>query len=190
MTNEMGISVADCDAGKKQWYVMRDLKPRNAKDPAYKLIDGFGLRYFTPMKWVVSESQNGKKERKYVPIVQDLLFVYETRAVLDPIVDSTKHLQYRFKRGGGRQALMTVADAEMERFINAVNSDNAPLIYTPSELTPDMIGREIIVNGGPMDGVRGRLLKMRGSRKRRLIVELKGFFVAAVEVNPDYVQLV
>lgn len=85
---------------------------------------------------------------------------------------------------------MTVADAEMERFINAVNSDNAPLIYTPSELTPDMIGREIIVNGGPMDGVRGRLLKMRGSRKRRLIVELKGFFVAAVEVNPDYVQLV
>ena len=168
---------------------MRDLKPRNAKNPAYKVIDELGLRYFTPMHWVVINGKNGKKERVHIPVIQDLLFIYESRDVLDPVVETTQKLQYRFKRGAGPQAVITIPQSDMERFIRAVGSDKTPIYYTPAELTPEMIGKEIIVKGGPMDGYQGKLLKMQGSKKRRLIVELKGFLAAAVEVNPDYIQL-
>ena len=34
-----------------QWFVMRDLKRGNAKQPAYKLLDELKIRFFTPMVW-------------------------------------------------------------------------------------------------------------------------------------------
>jgi len=173
----------------KQWYVMRDLKPRNSKLPAYKLIEGLGLRCFTPKHWVVSEKKNGKRVKEYIPVIQDLLFIHEKRSVLDPIVESAEKLQYRYKRGAGQRALMTVPEKEMDHFINAVNSDNSPIYYSLSELTPDMIGKEIIVNGGLLDGYKGTLLKIQGSKKRRLIVKLNGYIAVAVEINPDYIQV-
>lgn len=53
-----------------------------------------------------------------------------------------------------------------------------------------MYGKEIEVIGGPLDGYRGRLLSMRGTRKRRLVVEIPDFLAAAVEVQPEYIQYV
>ena len=32
----------------KQWYVMRDLKRINAKEPAYKLLEGKKMEVFVP----------------------------------------------------------------------------------------------------------------------------------------------
>lgn len=125
-----------------------------------------------------------------MPVIQNLLFAYDVKENLDPIIAGCNTLQYQYKRGCGSATPMTVSDSEMDYFINAVNNDPSPVYYSPGELSPDMIGKEIIVNGGPLDGYRGKLMKIQGSRKRRLIVEIKKFIVAAVEVNPDYVQFV
>lgn len=173
----------------KQWYVLRDFKKRNAKTPGYKLLSDLGIKSFTPMHWIVSTRQ-GKRVREYVPVIQSLLFAYDTKETLDPIIEKDSALQFQFRRGAGKNYFMTVPDAEMERFINAVNNDPSPIYFTPEELTPDKIGKEIIVNGGPLNGYSGVLLKMRGTRKRRLLVKIEGFLAAAVEVNPDFVQLV
>ncbi len=173
----------------KQWFVLRDFKKWNAKTPAYKELPKLGIRCFTPMHWIVSTRQNVRK-REYVPVIQNLLFAYDTRVVLDPIIEKENSLQYQYKRGGGSASPMTVPDSEMERFINAVNNDPSPIFYSPDELTSDMLGKEIVVSGGPLDGYRGKLVKLQGSKKRRLIVEIQGFIAAAVEVNPDYIQFV
>ena len=50
-------------------------------------------------------------------------------------------------------------------------------------------GRMIRIEGGPLDGYEGRLLSIRGSRVKRLIVEIPGLLVAAVEVDPVYIRL-
>ena len=43
---------------------------------------------------------------------------------------------------------------------------------------------------GALDGIEGLLLKIRGSGKKRLLVELPGILAAAVEIrNADYIQL-
>ena len=36
------------------WFVMRDLKRCNAKQPAYKLFKDLGMEVFTPMVWKLS----------------------------------------------------------------------------------------------------------------------------------------
>lgn len=168
-----------------QWFVMRDLKRRNAKMPAYKLFDNLKIRFFTPMVWSLV-TRHGKRIKEEVPFIQDLLFVHDTRQVVDPIVEKYDTVQYRYVRGGYKIP-MTVREADMQRFIDAVNSAENPQYYTPKEITPDMIGRKVRIVGGPLDGYEGNLQKMQGARTRRLFVELPNLLAAAVEVQPEYI---
>ena len=157
------------------WFVLRDLTRPNAKRPAYRLLEEKGIEVFTPMRWQLVE-RKGKRIREEVPLLHDLLFAHTTCACMDPIVEEISTLQYRYLRGGYRKP-MTVGHAEMNRFIRAVHSDDSPRYFLVEELTPAMYGYE------------GRLLSIRGARVKRLIVEIPGLLVAAVEVDPEYIRL-
>lgn len=170
------------------WYVMRDLKRPNAKQPAWSWLSGEGFDVFTPLVWKAGE-QGGRRVRKQVPAVHGLLFVRSTRERLDPIVDRTATLQYRYVRGAAQGTPMTVPVADMDRFIGAVTSTISTEYFQPGEVTPGMYGRRIRIVGGPLDGYEGHLLSVRGLRRRKLIVELPGLLTAAVEVAPDLIQL-
>ena len=173
---------------KASWFVMRDLKRANAKLPAYKLLQEKNIQVFTPMRWYLSE-EKGKKVRKQVPCVRDLLFVYDRRDTLDPIVELIPTLQYRWLRNSYREP-MTVPDTEMERFIRAVGSTVSPKYFLPEEITPNMLNRKIRIVGGPLDGYEGTLLTTRGSKVKRLLVELPDLLAVGVEVNPEYIQVI
>ena len=170
-----------------RWYVMRDLKRVNAKQPAYMELKGMGMEVFVPMKQHL-KMKKGVRVREEVPFIPDLLFVHEARTNLDLAVEKTPTLQYRWLRNTWREP-MTVADKDMERFIKAVSSTEFPQYYLPEEVTPEMYRRRIRIVGGTLDGYEGRLLTTRGSKVRRLLVELKGFLAVGVEVNPEYIKL-
>ena len=187
--NQAGIEILpETTDEPKIWFVMRDLKRSNANFPAYKLLESLGVTHYTPMHWVLA-TRGGQKKREYRPFIPDLLFVYETRKNLDAIVSKTPALQYRFVKGGAYREAMVVPEAEMNRFMHAVGSVGNPRYYLPSEITSDMCKRRIRIVGGNMDGYEGRLLSVRGSRVKRILVELPTWLVAAVEVNPEYIQI-
>lgn len=173
------------DAKQLKWFVMRDLKRPNAKTPAYKFLQGQGMEVFTPL---YPPHLNKKRELEEKPVIHGLLFVHDTQENLDPVVDKLPTLQYRYLPKK-RRTPMTVPDAEMSRFIHAATVTDAPCYYLPQEITPNMCGRRIRVIGGPLDGYEGKLLTTRGSKIKRLLVELPGFLSVGVEVNPDYIQL-
>lgn len=174
------------------WYVLRDLKRPNSLHPAYLALQDEKFRLqdklFIPMKQKVC-SRQGKKEVKYVPYMNDLIFIHERREVLDAILDEVTSLQYRYVKGGRQNEPMKVRHADMERFIQAVLSADRVEYYSPQEVSPQLYGKHIRIIGGRLDGFEGRLLTQRGSRKKRLIVDLPGFLSATIEVNPAYIQL-
>ena len=170
-------------------YVMRDLKRPNAKLPAYKQLSDEHLEVFTPMQWRL-KLKNGKRIREEVPFMQDLLFIHDTREVLDLFVRKIPTLQYRYQKGGGYCQPMMVADLDMERFIRAVRGSENPKYYLPEEISDTMYGRMIRIIGGPFEGYEGRLLTTRGSKVKRLLVELPNFFSVGVEVNPDLIEII
>lgn len=139
-----GIPAADAalpdEHDRLKWFVMRDLKRCNARLPAYRLFKELGIEAFTPMVWKLSV-RHGKRCREKVPFMQDLLFVHDTRHSIDSVVESYNTIQYRYVRGGYRIP-MTVRDADMQRFIHAVESSESPRYYTPDEISSDMIGRK------------------------------------------------
>ena len=185
--NHDQVIASATDEGKL-WFVMRDLTRSNAKLPAYKLLEQEGIRCFTPMVQKVF-IRDGKSERRCVPYIHDLVFAYERREVLDPVVAAVPTLQYRYVRNAYCQP-MTVRDDDMERFIRAVRSSDAPRYYRPDEITPDMLRRRVRIIGGRLDGYEGFLLTVRGSKVKRLLVELPTLLTAAVEVEAEFVEVV
>ncbi len=170
-----------------QWYAMRDFTRPNAKLPAYKLLAQEGLEVFTPMKEQL-KIRNGRRIRESVPVLHDLLFVHGLRDDIDPIVDKTETLQYRYKRGVQRTPI-TIDEEEMQRFIHAVRTSDRQKYFLPGELTSDMYGHQVRIIGGPLDTFDGKLLKLRGSKKKYLIVELQGLLSVGVEVSPEFITL-
>ena len=170
-----------------QWYVMRDLTRTNAQYPAYRMLRDKGMECFTPMTSRLSV-KNGKRMREQVPFIHDLVFVYATREELDPIVERTPTLQYRFLRNTYRTP-MTVREKEMNAFIGVVSTVETPQYYRPEEITADMYRRKIRIIGGQLEGYEGYLLSVRGSKTKRLLVELPTLPAASVEVEPEYIQL-
>lgn len=168
---------------------MRDLKRRNSNSLAIHDLGNAGLEVFTPMTQMIM-TIGGQRQRRDVPVIQDLLFVHEAKDAIDPYVEMYPTLQYRYLFGKTKDEPMTVRNDEMEKFIFAVGNTEAPKFYRPGELTESMYGRKVRIMGGMLDHYEGRLLSVKGMRKRRLIVELPGLITAAVEVEPDYIQII
>lgn len=168
---------------------MRDLKRRNSNSLAIHELTNAGFEVFTPLTQMIM-TIGGRRQRREVPVIQDLLFIHETREALDPLVARCHTLQYRYVSGHRQNEPMIVRDKEMNQFMLAVTSTKKTVYYRPGELTNMMYGKKIRIVGGMLDGFEGRLLSVKGMRKRRLIVEIPGLITAAIEVEADYIQVI
>ena len=177
------------NCSENQWFVMRDRKRRTSNTLAIHDLVKAGMEVFTPMTQMVMKI-GGRLQRRDVPVIQDLLFVHEAKELLDLVVERTPTLQYRYQRGKTKDEPTIVRSEEMERFIFAVCNTETPKYYKPGELTGAMYGKSIHMLGGRLNGYEGRLLSLKGLRKRRLIVELPGLLAAAVEVESEFIQII
>lgn len=180
----------DVTSDASLWYVLRDLTRYNAKMPGYKLLEKEGIKSFTPMHSVL-RNKDGRNIRVREPVVRSLVFAYSSKEILDTLTGMYPTLQFRYVYGKSINDPMIVPKKDMDRFIRAVESStNEPVYYSPEEIPPDKYGREVRIIGGDLDGYTGRLLRMQGSKVKRLIVELPGFFAAGVEVRPEYIRFI
>ena len=183
-----GESVTAPGDRQPHWFVMRDLKRANAKMPAYRQFMEANIEVFTPMHTIL-KTVKGRQRKVQEPFIRDLLFVHDTRAAIDPIVEVTPTLQYRYERGKGYKVPMVVRDADMNRFIMAVTTAKSTKFFTPGELSPAMIGKSVRITGGTLEGYTGKLLKISGSRAKRILVQLEGILAAGVEVETQFVEV-
>ena len=174
---------------EKYWYALRDLKRSNAIYPAYKQLRELGIEVFTPMKWRMTK-RNGRQFGREVPVMPDLLFAHDTRKILDPIVAQTPTLQYRFKKGGTYCEPIIVPEEDMNRFIGAVRAAEEPKYYSAEEIDSLMTGKNIRIVGGAMDGQEGKLLTVRGSKVKRIVIKLPNLLAVSVKVEDEYIQII
>lgn len=172
-----------------QWYALRDLKRANAKHRAWEILSDKGFEVFTPMHWKLISKKGGGKIRVRVPVIYDLLFVYSDRESLDSEIQKIETLQHRFVKGCGGNPLVVPA-SDMQRFIHAVTNSESVKYYSPSEITSAMKGKYVHIIGGVLNGYEGLLLSVRGSKVKRLVVELPNLITAGIEVNPEYIKVI
>ena len=175
-----------------RWYVLRDLARPNAKNPAYKELQTMPEMedcVFIPMKQRVF-IESGKRVARSVPYMSDLIFVHKTKETLDPIVRRMPLLQFRYVRGGKQYEVMSVSHIEFERFRHAVMQTENVEYFSYEEVSPQLYGRHIRIIGGQLDGFEGRLMSKRGSKHKRLLIDLQECNLsAAIQVETEYIQL-
>ena len=176
-----------------RWFVLRDLARPNAKNPAYKQLQAMPDMencVFVPLKQHVF-TEFGKQVVRYVPYMPDLVFVHKSREELDPIVSRMALLQYRFVRGGKQFEAMTVPHDAMLKFMEAIRQADDVEYYSYDEVSPLLYGKQIRIIGGRLNGVTGRLMSKRGSKSKRLLIDLQECNLsAAILVETEYIQLV
>ena len=175
-----------------RWYVLRDLARPNAKNPAYKQLlemPEMAGCVFVPLKQHVYK-EFGKRVVRLVPFMPDLVFVHKSREELDPIVNMIPLLQYRYVRGGKQFEAMTIHHNDIERFMQAVAETDMVEYYSYDEVSPQLYGKPIRIIGGRLNGFEGRLMSKKGSRHKRLLIDLKECNLsAAIHVQSDYIQI-
>ena len=178
--------MAPPEAATPCWYVMRDLSRSHALNPAYKVLKEAGLEIFTPMVRKTI-TRRGKRRIVEVPYMADLIFIHASQQTIDPWLRMLPRLQYRFMKGFHNRR-MTVPEAEMQQFITAVERVPQAAYIDPELITPQMYGRTVRIIGGELIGYEGRLLKVRGTRKRRFIVSIPGLIAATVDLDPAHIE--
>jgi ribosomal protein L24 len=78
----------------------------------------------------------------------------------------------------------------MNRFIGAVQAAEEPKYYSVEEIGAVMKGKRIRVVGGPMNGYEGKLLSVRGSKVKRIVIELPNLLAVSVKVEDEYIQII
>ena len=175
-----------------RWYVLRDLARPNAKNPAYKRLQAMPEMkdcVFIPMKQRIFR-EFGKRVVRFIPFMPDLVFVHKSKEELDPIVRDMELLQYRYVRGGKQFEAMSVRAEELKKFKDAVEHTDNVEYYSYEEVSPRIYGKQIRIIGGRLNGFEGRLMSKRGSRSKRLLIDIQECNLsAAFQVESDYIQL-
>ena len=175
-----------------RWYVLRDLARPNAKQPAYKQLQAMpemADSVFIPMIQRVF-SEFGKPVVRVVPYMPDLIFVHKSKKELDPIVSKIALLQYRYVRGGRQFEAMSVRAQDFEKFRNAVEQTDNVEYYSYEEVSPQLYGKQIRIIGGRLNGFEGRLMSKKGSKSKRLLIDLQQCNLsAAIQVESEFIQL-
>ena len=171
---------------QKNWYVMRSLFRTELKMRAK--LEAANIESFVPTtsRLVVL---HGRKKSIETPIVSNLIFVHSDTTTLQPFLDRDSRFQYIFVKGGKQHERMVVRDEDMQNFIRAVEAYEKPLYFKPSELELER-GTHVRVIGGPLDGMTGVYLKVKGARSKRLVVIIPDTLAVAVDVQADLIEVI
>ena len=172
------------------WYVIGSLNRQNE----LKIRDAFrkdGKECFVPLRYELVKV-NGKKERQLVPAIPGMVFIKEFDT-LEKMKDYFQHRKERvFLRKStfsNREDYLMVSDHDMENFMAITEKAGERITYyEPGEiqLRP---GDRIRVNGGLYDGREGVIMRVKGKRRKQLVVSIPGVLIASVEMEPDLVEL-
>ena len=169
-----------------QWYALRATYSRELK--VQDLLNERGVRTFIPMMWR-KRTVAGKQEKKLVPAVSNLCFVYWTKAEIDEFIRSfgeATPVHYYWDRTAGRP--LTVPEKSMEDFITVASSLDEDLIYLTEISDKLREGQTVEVIEGPFKGVKGKVVRIK--KNRRVLVELPGFLAVTTNyLNPQSLRL-
>ena len=162
----------------KVWYAMRATYGRNQE--AQKILDEAGVESFIPMRFVVTVDRRGRKVKRYVPVVRDLVFVKTDFATMNLLKQQNDYLRNIYiPTEEGRKQIVVVPDDQMESFIKVTGSlSEGILFFSPDEINLSK-GVRVRIHGGQFDGLEGTFVKVKGARDKRVVVDISGVIVVA-----------
>lgn len=146
-------------------------------------LDTIEIENFIPMHYKFVE-RKGQTIRVLVPVINNLVFVKTSRSVLNKVkTDVESRIPVRYMMDRARNEPMVVPDIQMNNFLNVAKTYGDQLIYLDSSEVLFRRGDRVRITEGPLAGVIGEFLRIRGDR--RVVVSVDGLIsVATAYISP------
>ncbi len=181
--------MAETDSNIEKWYVMGCLGVHH-EEKVRDTLKSAGFRSHVPMKYEIKKVRQ-QERRTMVPAITGLIFA---KGTLDDLKEFITHksknaIYLRKSTFTNKKEYLTVPDKVMERFIESTNLRQEKITYfKPDELNLKE-GETICMKGGYYDGMEGVILRIKGKRNKHLVVQIPGVIMAAIEIEPELVEL-
>lgn len=171
---------------EEKWYVLRVTYSRELQLKEY--LDTKGICNFLPMQQMIVLDRNGKRVKRLLPVVHNLLFAHTSRQTIDGFKQELEgRIPVRFYMDRETCLPLTVPEREMRNFIAVAGTQDEQLLYLPLSEVALKKGDRVRITGGIFEGAEGELLRLRGDR--RLVVRIPGLMaVATAFIHPSLVQ--
>ena len=172
-----------------RWYAigctstMKELKIRDD-------IRNYGLEAFVPLKYTIKKIKH-QEHRALVPAMPGLMFAKGTLDELKEYIQNHAHFPIYLRKStfSNKEDYLIVPNKAMEEFIAVTEDHEAHITYFRPEEINLQAGDRIRVKGGIYDGKEGIIMRIKGKRNKHLVVQIPGMLVAAIEMEPELVEL-
>lgn len=172
----------------ERWYVLGSLK----RNQELKIRDEFrreSFNCFVPLRYVV-KTIKGARKRELVPAIPGMIFLQGSEETLKETIQGRKQgLYLRKSTFSNKEEYLTVSDRDMQNFIAVVEQAGEHITYFSAEEIRLRPGDKIRINGGMFDGREGVIMRVKGKRKKQFVVSIPGVVYAAVELEPELIEL-
>ena len=153
-------------------------------------IRKFGLEAFVPLRYQIKTIKH-QKQRALVPAIPGLMFAKGTKDELKDYIQNHANFVVYMRKStfSNKEDYLTVPTKDMENFIAATEDHEAHITYFRPEEINLQAGDRIRVKGGIYDGKEGVIMRIKGKRNKQLVVQIPGMLVAAIELQPELVEL-
>lgn len=169
------------------WFALS--APYRREKAALELLEKHEIESFLPQAYKIFTDRSGRKVRKLVPVVSNLLFAHTTKEILQDIKLGVPYLQYRTRYEGGKNIPIIVPDYQMNQFMAVCKTHNEQLMFLQPHEIDIAKGSRVRIIGGALDGVEGIFVKVKGVRSKRVVVMLEGITAVAAEVEPQFIEV-
>ena len=124
-----------CGNEQKVWFAMRATYGRNME--VKKKLDEAGFESFVPMRYVVSLDRRGRKTKKFVPVVRDLVFIRTDQATMYGLKQQFESLRNIYiPSEDGRKRVVIVTDDQMDSFMKEMEDAGIKTDVVSPKLLP------------------------------------------------------
>lgn len=156
-----------------------------------KICDDMNMAHiecFVPLKYEAKRVR-GEQREALVPAVTGLIFAHgKEEEIIAYQQKSPYHVYFKKAAFTDGEEKLTVAEEDMERFIAFVSESQEHIhYYTPNEI--DLKEGELVRVPIGSRLFEGKIVRIKGKRKRLFVVEIPDIALAAIEISPDLIQV-
>ena len=174
------------DKEKSYWFVLGT----TTVNREIKIYDAMKLQHiecFVPLKYQVKRVRNRQQET-LVPAIAGLIFAHGTEEELkDYMLSSKDRLFFRHSAYSNHQDRLIVSDRDMRQFMDFVAEHQQVVNYFSPEEIAWREGELVIVTIGTKE-YEGKIVRIKGKRKKVFALEIKNTTFATVELTPELMQ--
>lgn len=174
------------DKEKAYWFVLGT----TTVNREIKIYDAMKLQHiecFVPLKYQVKRVRNRQQET-LVPAIAGLIFAHGTEEELkDYMLSSKDRLFFRHSAYSNHQDRLIVSDHDMRQFMAFVAENQQVVNYFSPEEIAWREGELVRVTIGTKE-YEGKIVRIKGKRKKVFALEIKNTTFATVELTPELMQ--